>query len=426
MRKFTTTVSFIADGKGSPQTDEIIEMQGYADPGDGGGAQWKFNGVTGQTVSQSPAQVVKAKLNDASGNQWNLVRDGNYLELVKLGAKAGDDITSIFNAAISEIGNDGGTMVLPFALEDNPALISSELTIRANVTVIGISKSSSWIKTPDGVDLAIFKCTNTSGITFKSFSHDMNLRSVLTSGITINVENGSDMYFDDIHVKDMVAAPINLFGGSNDITIGIITMSGGGFPDSRGLSLSDCSNVSIGQVKALNIITAVVNVSNSTNVTIGSIIGQRDTTGGTVWTSGKAVFRCTNNSSNVTVGTVLADGWSRGIFILTGSTDISVSSVGIDNCEDFGIWVEGDNGVDNPGAGNFTVSSGFIKNTGDESVRLSDTEGNVISALTVDGDINELNVNATSDKNMISTNRVLGAVNTVGAATVDTPNIVGA
>lgn len=35
---------------------DVIETQGYTSSGDGGGAYWKFTGITGQTPSQSPAQ----------------------------------------------------------------------------------------------------------------------------------------------------------------------------------------------------------------------------------------------------------------------------------------------------------------------------------------------------------------------------------
>jgi len=49
------------------------ETDGFTTTGDGGGAQWKLNGTVDQTVSQSPAQLGDALLNDASGNQWALV-----------------------------------------------------------------------------------------------------------------------------------------------------------------------------------------------------------------------------------------------------------------------------------------------------------------------------------------------------------------
>jgi hypothetical protein len=47
----------------------VINTSGYATAGIGAGS-WKQNGVTGQTVSQSPAQLGLALLNDGNGDQW--------------------------------------------------------------------------------------------------------------------------------------------------------------------------------------------------------------------------------------------------------------------------------------------------------------------------------------------------------------------
>jgi hypothetical protein len=49
----------------------VINTSGYATAGDGA-ASWKQNGVTGQTVSQSPAQLGLPLLNDGNGNQWEM------------------------------------------------------------------------------------------------------------------------------------------------------------------------------------------------------------------------------------------------------------------------------------------------------------------------------------------------------------------
>jgi hypothetical protein len=59
-----------------------METVGFLTTGDGGGAQWKLTAVTG-TVSQSPAQLADALLNDASGNQWALV--GDRINLLSVG-----------------------------------------------------------------------------------------------------------------------------------------------------------------------------------------------------------------------------------------------------------------------------------------------------------------------------------------------------
>ncbi len=65
----------------SYDADKVLETSGFTTAGDGGNGKWKQNGVTGQTPSQTPAQLGDALLNDASGNQWALIKKStNKLE----------------------------------------------------------------------------------------------------------------------------------------------------------------------------------------------------------------------------------------------------------------------------------------------------------------------------------------------------------
>tara|TARA_R110001606_G_scaffold27768_3_gene88663 strand:- start:5998 stop:7911 length:1914 start_codon:yes stop_codon:yes gene_type:complete len=50
-----------------------IPTSGFTTSGDGGNGSWKQTGLTGQTPSQSPAQLGDALLNDGNGNQWALI-----------------------------------------------------------------------------------------------------------------------------------------------------------------------------------------------------------------------------------------------------------------------------------------------------------------------------------------------------------------
>lgn len=70
---FSTTQNMIDTFNKAVVLNDIVETLGFITEGDGGGAQWRFTGLTGQTVSQSPAQLGDALLNDANGNQWVLV-----------------------------------------------------------------------------------------------------------------------------------------------------------------------------------------------------------------------------------------------------------------------------------------------------------------------------------------------------------------
>jgi hypothetical protein len=66
-----TTTSLI-NSTATYSADTIINTIGFAASGDGGKGGWKQNGVTGQTVSQNPAQLASGLLNDGNGNQWAL------------------------------------------------------------------------------------------------------------------------------------------------------------------------------------------------------------------------------------------------------------------------------------------------------------------------------------------------------------------
>jgi len=79
--QLTTTELIASSATFAPNTN--ITTKGYTTSGDGGSGSWIQNGVTGQTVSQSPAQLGNALLNDASGNQWALV--GGEVNIKSLG-----------------------------------------------------------------------------------------------------------------------------------------------------------------------------------------------------------------------------------------------------------------------------------------------------------------------------------------------------
>ena len=67
-----TTIGLISS-TGIYPASTVINTTGFTTSGDAGDATWKQNGVTGQTVSQSPAQLIDGLLNDGLGNQWALV-----------------------------------------------------------------------------------------------------------------------------------------------------------------------------------------------------------------------------------------------------------------------------------------------------------------------------------------------------------------
>jgi hypothetical protein len=79
IQKPLTTLELIAS-TGTYAPEAVVNTGGFTTSGDGGKGGWKQNGVTGQAVSQSPAQLVDGLLNDANGNQWALVSEVVFLE----------------------------------------------------------------------------------------------------------------------------------------------------------------------------------------------------------------------------------------------------------------------------------------------------------------------------------------------------------
>ena len=73
-----TTVQLIALSN-TFAVGSVIDTLGYTSNGDGGGARWVKTNITGQQVSQSPAQIGGAVLNDGSGDVWAKVFKNSYV-----------------------------------------------------------------------------------------------------------------------------------------------------------------------------------------------------------------------------------------------------------------------------------------------------------------------------------------------------------
>ncbi len=89
-RNFDTLTGFIDAESLNVSTDKAVRFSGYDAIGDGGGSEWAFNGVTGQTPSQAPTQLLLGLFNDINGNQWKYT--GNTVSFRALGG-VGDGST---------------------------------------------------------------------------------------------------------------------------------------------------------------------------------------------------------------------------------------------------------------------------------------------------------------------------------------------
>lgn len=200
-----------------------IQTSGFTTSGDGGSGSWKQNGVTGQTASQTPAQLGGALLNDGNGNQWSIVKK-RYLNPCSLGAVGdlvADDLLPVLACCSSgqslAINKDKNFL----CILNSP---SDALTFLEGVTVKG---------------KGIITLKNTSGI----YMEFVNVRK---SNITIDTVRfvgdifaGTSGFF--FNLGDTVPADNNKFlNGSVDL--GNYIVGATGFHSVHGFSFNDNFN----------------------------------------------------------------------------------------------------------------------------------------------------------------------------------------
>ncbi len=138
------TTTDLINGKPIYDLDRIIETSGFTTAGDGGAGKWKQNGVTGQTPSQTPAQLGDALINDASGNQWEIVLNAAEIHAKQVGCKldaeelldsATDDTLAARAAHYHMLKAGGGEVIL-----DGLCAISDTIEVNQRVIFKGKSK----------------------------------------------------------------------------------------------------------------------------------------------------------------------------------------------------------------------------------------------------------------------------------------------
>ena len=164
--------------------DTNITTKGYLTSGDGGSGSWVQNGMTGQTVSQTPAQLGDALLNDGNGNQWSLVI--NYkINVLTLGA-IGDGIsvdTLAFIAARNGLLNlvrpfQGGTIYVPPGV-----FLVSGFDFINFITIEGAGILATVLKTPPGANENVINVSKyIAGSGLNNLTIDGNAANNPTSG----------------------------------------------------------------------------------------------------------------------------------------------------------------------------------------------------------------------------------------------------
>ena len=186
-----TTTALIASTLSLP-TDTVVSTTRYRTSSDGGNGEWKQNGVTGQTVSQSPAQLGAPLLNDGNGNQWALT---GTLTSAKLGITTVAQLVSIANNDTRE-----------FFINSSVACAVKGVLSRNNATITGID---GCLITMDGASATT--STNLMSVT----ADNATIQSlIITGGIAAQTSLGSLFNFSGAKPKFLK----NVVKDTGDIT----------------------------------------------------------------------------------------------------------------------------------------------------------------------------------------------------------------
>ena len=174
--QLTTTELIASSATFSPNTN--ITTKGYTTSGDGGAGSWVQNGVTGQTVSQSPAQLGNALLNDASGNQWGLVGSGVSYPAKGLGV-VGDGISD--DTLAIQAGLNAGVVTganLTCKITSRLLATLADSGIEGSIKLVGVA---SLFNREDGL------YDNTNGTILK-----VGVSGFILDGVTIKLDSNSN------------------------------------------------------------------------------------------------------------------------------------------------------------------------------------------------------------------------------------------
>ena len=113
----------------------------------------------------------------------------------------------------------------------------------------------------------------------------------------------------------------------------------------------------VGEVIANNPNYAGVLLNDTTDTTIGAVVGKDVDVGG-----GYATFRVANGTHDVTCGQVVANGGARGVFGVSACHDVTIGEVNIRNTDAHGMLIQD--------CQRFTVQGGVLKNCTGEAIRV--------------------------------------------------------
>ena len=203
-----TTTELISSTK-TYVTGDIVVTDGYTTHGDGGGGHWIKTATTG-SISQSPVQLVEAKLNDGLGVQWDFV--GLTLKLKAVGAilDGTTDNSLVSEAVIIWADRTKGTVIL-----DVGTYLCGKISLNSkDFNLIGVDHLNSIIKTKNNQNDHGISITGTTNLTLKNLTLDHN-RANQSLGHGMRLGGSASTNFENLRIINAKDYGIGVQAGTN-------------------------------------------------------------------------------------------------------------------------------------------------------------------------------------------------------------------
>jgi len=215
--------------------NKTIQTVGFLTDGDGGKETWALNGVTGQTASQSPAQLADGLFNDADGDQWAIVKAGR-INIRAFGAHP-SNTAAVNNLAIQAAINYAETLIEQVTI--NIDIVTSDVYVGPGqylVTALLLAQvNDGVVLVGDGQGVSVLACEGVGpAVTIGTESGSPNFSHIWLRDLTIR--GGSPLFTSDD--GDIVATSIGVKGSRLVRNCGIERCQIFGFDTN--IELKDC------------------------------------------------------------------------------------------------------------------------------------------------------------------------------------------
>ena len=273
---------------------------------------------------------------------------------------SGDDVLTVTQAAVDSL-TDGRTskekvvVVSPgvatgeTSMIDLPSYTVLDIPVEIHVPYPSSGRSAdvSYVVHADGSDHIEVPHLNVTGAPFMAMriSHASDVK---LGHLRVVADEGTDMN-DAIRIDGRGDGP-----RTTDVRVDSVYAVNA---NHHGFETYSVDRIQVGQVLGKDLAGCAVLLNDTTDATVGQVVGKSiDPTGH------YAAFRVANYAHDVTVGRVVARACGRGVFGVSGCSDITVGQVNLVDSVAHGALIQD--------CQNFSIEGGVIKNSGAEGIRI--------------------------------------------------------